>query len=169
MNIVWKYNQRRVFFYVQVIFNFHDGSVYVGMLRKGEKLGILVVIEWKISHPKLYTLPKTKSDFSLENRPGPKRKGSSSNHPFSGAMLVAGRVHLFVQTHQLLGVTMSDPTPAASSEPNQPETPAVSCFCINQVSSMTSNLTISSPAQNHNYAWASVPNSSSPINFHQHQ
>jgi len=27
-----------------------------------------------------------------ENRPGPKRKQSYSNHPFSGAMLVLGRV-----------------------------------------------------------------------------
>ena len=27
-----------------------------------------------------------------ENRPKPKRKGSSSNHQFSGAMLVSGRV-----------------------------------------------------------------------------
>ena len=28
-----------------------------------------------------------------ENRPGPKRKRSYSNHPFSGAMLVSGRVY----------------------------------------------------------------------------
>ena len=27
-----------------------------------------------------------------ENGPGPKRKGSSSNHPFSGVTLVSGRV-----------------------------------------------------------------------------
>jgi len=32
----------------------------------------------------------------------------------------------------LQGVTVSDPTPAASSGPNQPETPAVSYFSIKQ-------------------------------------
>ena len=37
------------------------------------------------------TLPKTNSEFTTENRPGPKRKRSYSNHPFSGAMLVSGR------------------------------------------------------------------------------
>ena len=37
------------------------------------------------------TLPQTNSS-PLKNRPGPKRKQSSSNHPFSGAMLVSGRV-----------------------------------------------------------------------------
>ena len=36
------------------------------------------------------TLPETNSEFTPENRPGHKRKGSSSNHPFSGAMLASG-------------------------------------------------------------------------------
>ena len=38
------------------------------------------------------TLPKT--NIAPENRPGPKRKRSHSNHPFSGAMLVSERVVL---------------------------------------------------------------------------
>ena len=38
------------------------------------------------------TLPKT--NIAPENRPGPKRKQSYSNHPFLGAMLVSGRVPL---------------------------------------------------------------------------
>ena len=40
--------------------------------------------------PIVHTLPETNSK-SPENRPGPKRKQSYSNHPFSRAMLVAGR------------------------------------------------------------------------------
>ena len=32
-------------------------------------------------------LPGSFSQFAPENKPGPKRKGSSSNHHFSGAML----------------------------------------------------------------------------------
>ena len=41
-----------------------------------------------------FPLPETKkSEFTPADRPGPKRKGSYSNHPFSGAkMLVSGRV-----------------------------------------------------------------------------
>ena len=35
--------------------------------------------------------PET-NEFAPENRPGPNRKRSYSNHPFSGAMLVSGRV-----------------------------------------------------------------------------
>ena len=38
----------------------------------------------------LCTLPET--NIAPENRPGPKRKRSYSNHPFSGAMLVFGGV-----------------------------------------------------------------------------
>ena len=34
-----------------------------------------------------------------ENRPGPKRKGSSPNHPLSGAMIVSGRVCSFTGTY----------------------------------------------------------------------
>ena len=41
------------------------------------------------------TLPETNSEFAPENRPGPKRKGSSSNHQFSGAMLVSFREGIF--------------------------------------------------------------------------
>ena len=37
-----------------------------------------------------YTLPET--NIAPENRLGPKRKRLYSNHPFSGAMLVSGRV-----------------------------------------------------------------------------
>ena len=37
------------------------------------------------------TLPET-NVFAPENRPKPNRKGSYSNHPFVGAMLVSGRV-----------------------------------------------------------------------------
>ena len=33
------------------------------------------------------TLPKLNSEFTPEKLPKPKRKGSSSNHHFSGAML----------------------------------------------------------------------------------
>ena len=41
----------------------------------------------------IHTLPET--NIAPENRPGPKRKQSYSNHPFSGAkMLVSGRVLL---------------------------------------------------------------------------
>ena len=40
------------------------------------------------------TRPKTNSDFAPENRPKPKRKRSSSNHPFSGDMLDPRRVSL---------------------------------------------------------------------------
>ena len=42
------------------------------------------------------TLPKTNSIFAPENRPGPKRKRSYSNHPFSGALAVSFRegIHL---------------------------------------------------------------------------
>ena len=36
--------------------------------------------------------PKTNSKFAPQNRPGSKRKRSSSNHQFSGAILVSGRV-----------------------------------------------------------------------------
>ena len=49
------------------------------------------------------TLPET-NIFAPENRPGPNRKQSYSNHPFSRAMLVSGRVLLMVQKsgdHQL--------------------------------------------------------------------
>ena len=38
------------------------------------------------------TLPETNGKFAPENRPKPNRKGSYSNHPFLGAMLVSGRV-----------------------------------------------------------------------------
>ena len=38
------------------------------------------------------TLPETNSKFAPENRPGPKRKGSSPNLHFSGAKLVFGSV-----------------------------------------------------------------------------
>ena len=41
------------------------------------------------------TLPET-NIFAPENRPGPIRKGSSSNHQFSGAMLVSGRVRVMI-------------------------------------------------------------------------
>ena len=42
---------------------------------------------------KTYTLPKT--NIASENRPGPKRKGSSSNHHFQGRLLlVSGRYDL---------------------------------------------------------------------------
>ena len=42
-----------------------------------------------------------------ENRPGPKRKRSYSNHPFSRAMLVSGRVMVFKfeGTHYSTGTT----------------------------------------------------------------
>ena len=46
--------------------------------------------------------PETNSKFAPENGPGPKRKGSYSNRPFSGAMLVSGRVlfeELFCHTY----------------------------------------------------------------------
>ena len=36
-------------------------------------------------------LPETNSHFALENRPGPKRKQSYSNHPFSDALAVSFR------------------------------------------------------------------------------
>ena len=52
----------------------------------------IIEIEKGKNHP---TLPKTRSlpGSPPKNRSGPKRKGSSSNHPFSGAdMLVSGRV-----------------------------------------------------------------------------
>ncbi len=39
------------------------------------------------------TLPETNM-FAPENRPGPKRKRSYSNHPFPGATLFSGRVYL---------------------------------------------------------------------------
>ena len=39
------------------------------------------------------TLPETNGKFAPENRPKPNRK--DSNHPFSGAMLVSGRVFFF--------------------------------------------------------------------------
>ena len=35
---------------------------------------------------RLFTLPETNSEFTPENGPGPKRKRSSSKHPFSGAL-----------------------------------------------------------------------------------
>ena len=35
----------------------------------------------------LFTFPETNSKFAPENRPGPKRKRSYSNHPCSGAMI----------------------------------------------------------------------------------
>ncbi len=40
------------------------------------------------------TLPET-NVFAPENRPKTNRKGSYSNHPFVGAMLVLGSVGLF--------------------------------------------------------------------------
>ena len=41
--------------------------------------------------------PETNSKFAPENQPSrPKRKGSSANHPFLGAMLVSGRVKIIV-------------------------------------------------------------------------
>jgi len=39
----------------------------------------------KPNFPESHTLPETNSKFAPENRPNPKRKGSSSNHSFSGA------------------------------------------------------------------------------------
>ena len=46
-----------------------------------------ILISWLIIK---YSLKLTAN--APENRPGPKRKRSYSNHPFSGAMLVSGRV-----------------------------------------------------------------------------
>ena len=38
--------------------------------------------------------------LTLENRPNPKMKGSSSNHPFfAGDMLVFGRVYIYIHIH----------------------------------------------------------------------
>ena len=48
------------------------------------------------------TLPETNNEFTPENRPGPKRKRSSSNHPFSGDMLVSGMVPFTTQTAESL-------------------------------------------------------------------
>ena len=48
-----------------------------------------------------YQLPK----YDHENRPGPKRKGLSSNHPFSGDMLVLrGAINLTKVSSQTLKV-----------------------------------------------------------------
>ena len=41
-----------------------------------------------------HTLPETNILVAPEHRPKPKRKGSSSNHRFSGDMLLSGSVHL---------------------------------------------------------------------------
>ena len=46
---------------------------------------------------KLHSLKLTAK--TPENRPGPKRKGSCSNHPFPDAMLVFGRVASFCWDH----------------------------------------------------------------------
>ena len=40
---------------------------------------------------KVFDLHSVKLIARPENRPGPKRKGSSSNHPFSGALAVSFR------------------------------------------------------------------------------
>ena len=44
-----------------------------------------------LNKQKLSTLPETNSNFATENRPGPKRKRSYSNHPFLGAFAVSFR------------------------------------------------------------------------------
>ena len=46
------------------------------------------------AHQLIY--PPSNKQFAPENRPKPKRKGSSSNHPFSGvnSLLVSGRVFM---------------------------------------------------------------------------
>ena len=43
----------------------------------------------------MITFPETNSKFAPENRPfnAPKETKKYSNHPFSGAMLVSGRVY----------------------------------------------------------------------------
>ena len=47
---------------------------------------------WNIQCLGIPGYPETNSKLAPENRPKPNRKGSYSNHPFSGAMLVSGRV-----------------------------------------------------------------------------
>ena len=64
-----------------------------------------------------FTLPKT--NIAPENRLGPKRKRSSSNHPFSGATLVGGRVPLKIHPKNRLAnipwIRWSVPLGAAGS------------------------------------------------------
>ena len=54
---------------------------------------------------------ETNSEFTPENRPGPKRKRSYSNHPFSGAILVLGRVINGKKLEQLPAPSTKKPYP----------------------------------------------------------
>ena len=60
--------------------------------EKKKQLNMKIVFPKRKVRKDRFTLPET--NIAPANRPGPERKGSSSNHPFSGAMLVSGRVYL---------------------------------------------------------------------------
>ena len=66
------------------------GDLYRGVTTFGNHTRHLVPRGW-VSGWMGVTLPET-NVFAPENRPKPNRKGLYSNHPFSGAMLVSGRV-----------------------------------------------------------------------------
>ena len=83
----------------------HFTAALTGNARE-EIVSIILSRTWRVFVPKSKNMPSSgkvlrisMSNFELaslkltakapENRPGPKRKGSSSNHPFSGDMLVS--------------------------------------------------------------------------------
>ena len=73
---------------------FSSAQVFVcEMHRGGEKKTHFSTLRFLgVGNPNQYFLPSLKVTFSHLNISHPKRKRSYSNHPFSGAMLVSGRV-----------------------------------------------------------------------------
>ena len=68
----------------------------VGLI--GKKGPLFLWMWWPIKNGFKFFFLKSTLPETTENRPSPKRAGSSSNHPFSGvnSLLVSGRVLLFL-------------------------------------------------------------------------
>ena len=84
-----------------VCFVFHNSAKKPHYLRLRYGISGLGYVPWfffqlRAGFPSIcYVTPRNfNSEFTRENRPGPKWKGSSSNHYFSGAMLKFGGVFL---------------------------------------------------------------------------